>query len=70
MTPPKIQEIKKESARMLSQVQVEVAKPLARSTTIFKTKQGNKTYYTSSHYNPSKKDEYIKKRKNINKKLI
>ena len=68
-----VQEIKKESARMLSQVQVEVAKPLARSTTITKTKQGNKTYYTSSHYNPSKKNsvinEYSKKRKNINKNI-
>ena len=67
------QEIKKESARMLSQVQVEVAKPLARSTTITKTKQGNKTYYSSSHYNPSKKNsginEYSKKRKVINKNL-
>ena len=67
------QEIKKESARMLSQVQVEVAKPLARSTTITKTKQGNKTYYTSSHYNPSKKNAEIeystKKRKAINKKM-
>ena len=59
MSPPKIQEIKKEGARMLSQVQVEVAKPLARSTTITKTKQGNKTYYTSSHYNPSKKNSVI-----------
>lgn len=71
MSPP--QEIKKESARMLSQVQVEVAKPLARSTTITKTKQGNKTYYTSSHYNPSKKNsvinEYSKKRKAINKNI-
>ena len=67
------QEIKKESARMLSQVQVEVAKPLARSTTILKTKQGNKTYYTSSHYNPTKKNAEIeystKKRKAINKKM-
>ena len=67
------QEIKKESARMLNQVQVEVAKPLARSTTIIKTKQGNKTYYTSSHYNPSKKNsvinEYSKKRKTINKNI-
>ena len=58
---------------MLSQVQVEVAKPLARSTTILKTKQGNKTYYTQSHYNPSKKDAEIeystKKRKKINKAL-
>jgi len=67
------QEIKKESARMLSQVQVEVAKPLARSSTITKTKQGNKTYYTSSHYNPSKKNsiisEYSKKQKKINKAL-
>ena len=73
MSPPKIQEIKKESARMLSQVQVEVEKPLARSTTITKTKQGNKTYYTSSHYNPSKKNAEIeystKKRKAINKKI-
>lgn len=73
-SPAKIQEIKKESARMLSSVQVEVAKPLARSTTIMKTKQGNKTYYTSSHYNPSKKDsvlpEYSKKRKKINKSVI
>ena len=73
MSSPKIQEIKKESARMLSQVQVEVAKPLARSTTITKTKQGNKTYYTQSHYNPSKKNaetEYsTKKRKAINKKM-
>ena len=73
MSPPKIQEIKKEGARMLSQVQVEVAKPLARSTTITKTKQGNKTYYTSSHYNPSKKNAEIeystKKRKAINKKM-
>ena len=71
MSPP--QEIKKESARMLSAVQVEVAKPLARSTTIIKTKQGNKTYYTSSHYNPSKKNsvinEYSKKRKTINKNI-
>lgn len=73
MSPPTQQEIKKESARMLSQVQVEVAKPLARSTTITKTKQGNKTYYTSSHYNPSKKNsvinEYSKKRKTINKNI-
>ena len=64
---------KKESARMLSQVQVEVAKPLSRSTTIIKTKQGNKTYYTSPHYNPSKKNAEIeystKKRKMINKKM-
>ena len=73
MSPSTQQEIKKESARMLSQVQVEVAKPLARSTTITKTKQGNKTYYTSSHYNPSKKNAEIeystKKRKAINKKM-
>lgn len=73
MSPSTQQEIKKESARMLSQVQVEVAKPLARSTTITKTKQGNKTYYTSSHYNPSKKNAEIeystKKRKMINKKM-
>ena len=73
MSSPKIQEIKKETSRMLSQVQVEATKPLMRSTTITKTKQGNKTYYTQSHYNPSKKDsiinEYSKKRKNINKKL-
>ena len=70
MSPSTQQEIKKESARMLNAIQVEVAKPLMRSTTITKTKQGNKTYYTQSHYNPSKKDEYIKKRKAINKKLI
>ena len=73
MSSPKIQELKKEGSRMLSQVQVEVAKPLARSTTITKTKQGNKTYYTSSHYNPSKKNAEIeystKKRKAINKKI-
>ena len=73
MSPSTQQEIKKESARMLSQVQVDVAKPLARSTTITKTKQGNKTYYTSSHYNPSKKNAEIeystKKRKMINKKM-
>ena len=73
MSSPKIQELKKEGSRMLSQVQVEVAKPLARSTTITKTKQGNKTYYTSSHYNPSKKNAEIeystKKRKAINKKM-
>jgi len=73
MSPSTTQEIKKESVRMLSQTQVEVAKPLARSTTITKTKQGNKTYYSSSHYNPSKKNsvisEYSKKRKNIIKKL-
>ena len=73
MSPSTQQEMKKESARMLSNVQVEVAKPLARSTTITKTKQGNKTYYSSSHYNPSKKNsvisEYSKKRKNIIKKV-
>jgi len=73
MSPSTTQEMKKESARMLSNVQVEVAKPLARSTTITKTKQGNKTYYSSSHYNPSKKNsiisDYSKKRKNIIKKL-
>ena len=73
MSPSTQQEIKKESARMLSQVQVEVAKPLARSTTIIKTKQGNKTYYTAPHYNSSKKNaeiEYLtKKRKNISKKM-
>ena len=73
MSPSTTQEMKKESVRMLSNVQVEAAKPLARSTTIIKTKQGNKTYYSSSHYNPSKKNsvisEYSKKRKNIIKKV-
>lgn len=74
MSQPTQQTMKKESARMLSQVEVEVAKPLARSTTIMKTKQGNKTYYTSSHYNPSKKNSVIneystKKRKTINKNI-
>lgn len=56
----------------IKQASVEVAKPLIRST-IIKTKQGNKTYYTSSHYNPSKKtaiNEYVtKKRKQISKKI-
>ena len=65
----------KENARMLSAKAVEVAKPLVRSTTILKTKQGNKTYYTSSHYNPSKKNaesndtKLTKKYKRISKKI-
>ena len=62
-------EDQKEIARRLSAKAVQVAQPLVRSTTITKTKQGNKTYYTSSHYNPSKKDLETKKRKQISKKM-
>ena len=62
-------EDQKEIARRLSAKAVQVATPLVRSTTITKTKQGNKTYYTSSHYNPSKKDLETKKRKQISKKM-
>lgn len=60
-------EDQKEIARRLSVKAVQVAQPLVRSTTITKTKQGNKTYYTSSHYNPSKKD--LIKKKQISKKM-
>ena len=62
-------EDKEEIARRISSKSVVVAQPLVRSTTITKTKQGNKTYYISSHYNPSKKDNETKKRKAINKKI-
>ena len=62
-------EDQKEIARRLSAKAVQIANPLVRSTTITKTKQGNKTYYTSSHYNPSKKDLETKKRKQISKKM-
>ena len=62
-------EDQKAIARRLSAKAVQVATPLVRSTTITKTKQGNKTYYTSSHYNPSKKDLETKKRKQISKKM-